>query len=216
MQHPLRVLVVDPDSTSTTIGVFDNEICIFTKIIVHYTSRLYNYKQMMDQYTHRAESILAELDYEEINTSKLSAVCGRGGLLKPVEGGTYLVNENMLADLKSARFGEHPSNLGAWIAYKIADGLNIPSFIMDRVVVDELQEIARVSGIPNMPRKSVFHALSQKSAAKNCVADLGKAYQEMNLIVAHMGNGITVGSHHQGKVIDVNNGLYGEGPFSPV
>lgn len=167
LQHSFRILVVNPNSASTTIGVFDNEACIFTKSIAHHADHLAGYKEVIEQCNDRTTDILTALDYEEINLSKLSAVCGRGGLLKPIEGGTYLINKSMLADLKSGRFGEHVSNLGAWIAYEIAKGLNIPSFIVDPVVVDELQDIARISGIPDVPRKSIFHALSQKAGAKN-------------------------------------------------
>src|SRR4051812_38903932 len=159
--------------------------------------------------------ILETLDSEGINISKLSAVCGRGGLLRPIEGGTYAVNKAMLEDLRAGFSGEHASNLGGIIANEIASGLNIPSFIVDPVVVDELDSIARISGFSLIERKSIFHALNQKGVARRVSKELGARYQDLNLIVTHMGGGITVGVHKKGRVIDVNNGLHGDGPFSP-
>ncbi|GGJ94602.1 putative butyrate kinase [Lentibacillus kapialis] len=215
MQQTLRVLVINPGSTSTKIGVFDGEHCIFERSIKHSIEELSKYKRIIDQYAFRKQILLEQLDYEGINISKLNAVCARGGLLRPIEGGTYEVNEIMLQDLKIGHNGQHASNLGGIIAYEIASGLNIPSFIVDPVVVDELHEIARVSGVPEIPRKSIFHALNQKAAARKAANELGKDYTEANLIVTHMGGGITIGAHKNGQVIDVNNGLHGDGPFSP-
>ncbi|HLR62460.1 MAG TPA: butyrate kinase [Lentibacillus sp.] len=214
VQQSLRVLAINPGLASTKIGVFDDEHCIFEKSIKHSAEDLSEYKRIIDQSAFRKRILLEQLDYEGINISKLNAVCARGGLLRPIEGGTYEVNEIMLQDLKMGYNGEHASNLGGIIAYEIAGGLNIPSFIVDPVVVDELHEIARVSGVPEIPRKSIFHALNQKAAARKAANDLGKNYQETNLIVTHMGDGITIGAHKGGKVVDVNNGLYGDGPFS--
>ncbi|MBP1950407.1 butyrate kinase [Virgibacillus litoralis] len=210
-----RILVINPGSTSTKIGVFDNENCIFEKTIRHDADNIAQFSRVIDQYDFRRRVILEQLDYEGINISKLSAVCGRGGLLRPIEGGTYEVNEAMLEDLKIGYNGEHASNLGGIIAYEIAAGLNIPSFIVDPVVVDEFNEIARYSGVPEIPRKSIFHALNQKAVARRAAKDIGKPYTDVNLIVTHMGGGITIGAHQNGKVIDVNNGLHGDGPFSP-
>jgi butyrate kinase len=210
-----RILIINPGSTSTKIGVFDNEISIFEKTIRHNAEEINSYVNIIDQYEFRKNTILETLDHEGINISKLSAVCGRGGLLRPIEGGTYAVNETMLADLRTGFSGQHASNLGGIIAYEIASGLNIPSFIVDPVVVDELDSIARISGFSLIERKSIFHALNQKAVARRVAKELGKKYSELNLIVTHMGGGITVGVHKQGKVIDVNNGLHGDGPFSP-
>nr|WP_250160247.1 butyrate kinase [Caloranaerobacter azorensis] len=150
-----------------------------------------------------------------MNLTKLSAVVGRGGLLKPIAGGTYKVNERMLEDLKVGVLGEHASNLGGILAHEIASQLNIPAFIVDPVVVDEMEDVARISGMPELERKSIFHALNQKAVARRAAKELGKAYNEVNLIVAHLGGGISVGAHKNGRVIDVNNALDGEGPFSP-
>ncbi|NAP01628.1 butyrate kinase, partial [Halomonas sp. MG34] len=158
LQLNYRNLVINPGSTSTKIGVFENDICIFEKSIRHSGEDLSQYSNIMDQYDFRKNVILEQLDYEGINISKLSAVCGRGGLLQPIEGGTYEVNDIMLHDLQTGYNGEHASNLGGIIANEIASGLNIPAFIVDPVVVDELADIARYSGVPEIPRKSIFHA----------------------------------------------------------
>jgi butyrate kinase len=151
-----RILIINPGSTSTKIGIFDNEISVFEKTIRHEAEMINSYNNIIDQYEFRKEIILETLDYAGINISKLSAVCGRGGLLRPIEGGTYAVNETMLADLRSGLYGQHASNLGGIIAYEIASGLNIPSFIVDPVVVDELDSIARISGFSLIERKSIF------------------------------------------------------------
>ncbi|MBM7584557.1 butyrate kinase [Bacillus pakistanensis] len=210
-----RILVINPGSTSTKIGVFDNEMSILEKTIRHDTDKINEFPNIIDQYEFRKDMILQTLDEEGINISKLSAVCGRGGLLKPIEGGTYNVNEEMLKDLREGYSGQHASNLGGIIAYEIATGLNIPSFIVDPVVVDELAPIARISGFSQIERKSIFHALNQKAVARRVAKELNKKYEDLNLIITHMGGGITVGVHQNGKVIDVNNGLHGDGPFSP-
>ncbi|MDP4169390.1 MAG: butyrate kinase [Bacillota bacterium] len=214
-ENEYRILVINPGSTSTKIGVFDNEISVLEKTIRHETEMINSFDNIIDQYEFRKNMILETLDNEGINVSKFSAVCGRGGLLRPIEGGTYSVNEAMLADLRTGYSGQHASNLGGIIAFEIASGLNIPSFIVDPVVVDELDPVARISGFSLIERKSIFHALNQKAVAKRVSKELGKKYSELNLIVTHMGGGITVGVHRNGKVVDVNNGLHGDGPFSP-
>lgn len=210
-----RLLVINPGSTSTKIGIFDNERAVFEKTLRHDTEEINQFETIIDQYEFRKSAILEALDEEAINISRLAAVVGRGGLLRPIEGGTYSVNEQMLEDLRNGFSGEHASNLGGIIAFEIAEQLNIPSFIVDPVVVDELQDVARLSGVPEIERKSIFHALNQKAVARRVAAQLNKKYEDLNLIVTHMGGGITVGVHKNGKVIDVNNGLHGEGPFSP-
>lgn len=210
-----RILVINPGSTSTKIGVYDNEIPVFEKTIRHEADTIQSFQTIFDQYEFRKNTILETLDYEGINISKLNAVCGRGGLLRPIEGGTYTVNDAMLDDLRNGFAGQHASNLGGILAYEIASGLNIPALIVDPVVVDELDSIARVSGFSLIERKSIFHALNQKAVARRVAIQLHKKYEDLNLIVTHMGGGITVGAHKQGKVVDVNNGLHGDGPFSP-
>lgn len=211
----LRQLVINPGSTSTKIAVFDNEDMIFERTLRHQTEELAGFEKITDQYEFRMNIILDALKENNIELSSLSAVVGRGGLLKPIEGGTYSINEKMLEDLKVGVLGEHASNLGGMIANSIATKINVPSFIVDPVVVDELDDIARISGHPNFERVSIFHALNQKAVARRCARDLGKEYNELNLIVAHLGGGISVGAHKMGRVVDVNNALDGDGPFSP-
>lgn len=210
-----RILVINPGSTSTKIGVFDHDISIYEKNIRHEREELSGFEKTIDQYEFRKKTILESLDTEGINISKLSAVCGRGGLLRPIEGGTYLVNERMLSDLRAGFTGEHASNLGGILAHEIASGLNIPAYIVDPVVVDELDPVARISGFSLIERKSIFHALNQKAVARRVAKEFGRNYEELNFIVVHMGGGITVGAHKKGRVVDVNNGLHGDGPFSP-
>lgn len=214
-KQPHRILVLNPGSTSTKIGVFDNDILIMENTIRHSTEKLTQFTSIIDQFEFRKQTILEALDEEGMNVSNLSAVCGRGGLLRPIEGGTYAVNEVMLNDLRKGVSGQHASNLGGIIAFEIAQALNIPSFIVDPVVVDELDPIARVSGFPLIERKSIFHALNQKAVARRYAKESGRAYSDLRLIVVHMGGGITVGAHIGGRVVDVNNGLHGDGPFSP-
>lgn len=215
MMEPFRILVLNPGSTSTKIGVYENEQLLFEKTIRHKTEEIEGFPTIIDQYEFRKDMILQALDEEQMNISRLSAVCGRGGLLRPIEGGTYEVNEQMLEDLRKGYSGQHASNLGGIIANEIAKGLNIPAFIVDPVVVDELHDLARVSGTKKLERKSIFHALNQKAVARRYAKDQERPYNTLSLIVVHMGGGVTVGTHHNGRVIDVNNGLHGDGPFSP-
>ncbi|MGK9428539.1 butyrate kinase [Bacillus atrophaeus] len=215
LNNDKRILILNPGSTSTKIGVFHNERCIFEVTLRHNAEELQRFHSIIDQYGFRKRHILESLHEQGINISKFDAVCARGGLLRPIEGGTYEVNDVMIEDLKSGYAGQHASNLGGIIAREIADGLNIPSYIVDPVVVDEMSALAKISGMPEIERKSIFHALNQKAVARQAAASLGKRYENMKMIVTHMGGGITVGVHDRGKVADVNNGLHGEGPFSP-
>ncbi|MCY9091195.1 butyrate kinase [Bacillus mojavensis] len=210
-----RILTINPGSTSTKIGVFHNERSIFEKTLRHNIEELQQFDHIIEQYEFRKKHILETLHEQGINISKFDAVCARGGLLRPIEGGTYEVNDDMIEDLKSGYAGQHASNLGGIIAREIADGLNIPSYIVDPVVVDEMSELAKMSGMPEIERKSIFHALNQKAVARKAAASLGKRYEHMKMIITHMGGGITIGVHDRGRVVDVNNGLHGEGPFSP-
>lgn len=215
MQEVYRLLIINPGSTSTKIAIYDNEKVVFEEVLRHSNKEISSYKTIMDQYSFRKELILEELNKKEINITKLSAVVGRGGLVKPLPGGTYEVNEAMLRDLKKGVMGQHASNLGGVLAYEIANQLNISAFIVDPVVVDELEDVARVSGLEEIERVSIFHALNQKAIGRKAAEKLSKKYNEINLIVAHLGGGISVGAHKNGRVIDVNNGLNGGGPFSP-
>ncbi len=213
MMRKHRILVINPKSDSTVIALYENEVPIFERVVMQEDAA--DYHSISAQAPARTKKILDFLLSEGFNLSRLDAIAGRGGLLKPIEGGTYIVDKEMIADLKAGERGEHPSNLGGLIAAEIANGLNIQAFIVDPVVVDELEDIARISGYPLISRKSVFHALNHKACGRRAAMELGKRYENCNFIVAHLGDGITVGAHKQGKVVDVNNGLNGEGPFSP-
>lgn len=215
MQEVYRLLIINPGSTSTKIAIFDNEKPVLETTLRHSNEELAPYKTVADQFEFRKNVILETLNTNGINITKLNAVIGRGGLLKPIESGTYKVNNTMVEEMKKAERGQHASNLGALVANEIAAQLNIPAFIVDPVVVDELDDIARISGMPEIERISIFHALNQKAVARRAAKDLGRDYKELNLIVAHLGGGISVGAHKDGRVIDVNNALDGEGPFSP-
>lgn len=211
----LITLIINPGSTSTKIGVYRDDTPMFVETLRHSTTELSKYNSILEQLEFRKGVILNFLEENIFDMKSLSAVIGRGGLLKPIESGTYEVNAAMLHDLKVGVLGQHASNLGGIIAYEIANQQDIPAYIVDPVVVDELDDVARISGIPEIERKSIFHALNQKAVAKRYAKEAGKDYTRINLIVAHMGGGISVGAHKNGKVVDVNNALDGEGPFSP-
>ena len=215
MSKDYKILVINPGSTSTKVALFSNEQLLFEKKIGHSSQELSNFNKIIDQYRFRQDIILSFLKEKGINLSTLHAVVGRGGLLRPIASGTYRINEKMLEDLRSGAMGEHASNLGGLLAYGIAGNLSIPSYIVDPVVTDEMKPVARISGMPEIPRISILHALNQKAIARKAALDLGKKYEKLNFIVAHLGGGISVGVHYKGKVIDVNNALNGEGPFTP-
>lgn len=210
-----RQLIINPGSTSTKIGVFDDEKLIFEETLRHSVEELDKYKKIYDQYEFRKEIIVRSLEKNSIGLDSLDAVVGRGGLLKPIEGGVYEVNQPMLEDLKVGVLGEHASNLGGILAYEIGSENQIKAYIMDPVVVDELDDLARISGIKEIERTSIFHALNQKAVARRYAKSIDKNYEDLNLIIAHLGGGVSVGSHKKGRVIDVPNALDGEGPFSP-
>lgn len=210
-----NLLIINPGSTSTKIGVFQDEKELFQETLRHSSDEIAKYETIFDQMDFRKDIIVNILKEKNFDLNSLSAVVGRGGLLKPMASGTYTVNKKMLEDLKIGVQGQHASNLGGMLANKIAEELNIPSFIVDPVVVDELDNVARVSGVPELPRLSKFHALNQKAVAKRYAKENNVKYEDLNLIVVHMGGGVSVGAHKDGRVIDVNNALDGEGPFSP-
>jgi len=215
MSRDYKILVINPGSTSTKVALFSNEQLLFEKKIGHSSQELSNFNKIIDQYRFRQDIILSFLKEKRINLSTLHAVVGRGGLLRPIASGTYRINEKMLEDLRSGAMGEHASNLGGLLAYGIAENLSIPSYIVDPVVTDEMKPVARISGMPEIPRISILHALNQKAIARKAALDLGKKYEKLNFIVAHLGGGISVGIHCRGNIIDVNNALNGEGPFTP-
>ncbi|MDZ7370131.1 MAG: butyrate kinase [candidate division KSB1 bacterium] len=210
-----QIFVVNPGSTSTKIALFADEACRFRRTIDHPAQELARYSTIIDQLPLRFSAIEQTAAEEALDLAQVDAFVGRGGLLRPIPGGAYIVDEEMLQDLRNAVCGEHASNLGALIVDSLAKSFNKPAFIVDPVVVDELQDLARLSGHPQFQRKSIFHALNQKSVARKAARTLGKDYSKVNLIVAHLGGGISVGAHQRGRVIDVNNALDGEGAYSP-
>ncbi|MFZ7104259.1 MAG: butyrate kinase [Peptococcaceae bacterium] len=215
MEKKYRILVINPGSTSTKVSVFAEEEVFFSQVLRHPAGEIANHKTIYDQLGFRKEVVLKTLRENEIELSSITAVVGRGGNMKPVPGGTYQVNNQMLEDLRIGLLGQHASNLGGIIAYEIAEPLGLPAFVVDPVVVDEFTDLARISGMPEIERKSKHHPLNHKATARKAAADLGGAYEQFNFIVTHMGGGISVGVHQKGKIIDVNNCLDGDGPFSP-
>ncbi len=212
----LLILAVNPGSTSTKIAVYNNNKSVFLKNIKHSAEDLKPFDKISDQYEFRMQIILDELNNANIDINDISAVVGRGGLVKPIESGVYEVNQQMAEDLKAGILGQHASNLGGLIASEIASRTeSARAFIADPVVVDELQDVARISGHPDFKRVSIFHALNQKAVARTYAESTDTKYEKLNLIVAHLGGGISVGAHSMGRVIDVNNALDGDGPFSP-
>ncbi|HNW97208.1 MAG TPA: butyrate kinase [Bacteroidales bacterium] len=214
MEH--LILVVNPGSTSTKIAVYEGRKQIFLKKIRHLQEILQQFDMIADQFEFRKNTIDDELSKAGINIKNISIVVGRGGLLKPIAGGVYKVNDAMIHDIYHP-MGEHESNLGGLIAYELAKEINrkVMAIIVDPTCVDEMEDIARISGMPELPRKSFLHALNQRAVARMYARDIGKKYEEINVIVAHMGGGLSVGAHRKGRIIDVNNGLNGEGPMSP-
>lgn len=210
-----KLLIINPGSTSTKIGVYEDEKQILEETLRHTSEEIGQYETIYEQFAFRKNLILQVLKDKAFDINTLNGVVGRGGMLKPVSGGTYKVNERMLEDLKIGVQGQHASNLGGIIANEIANELKVPAYIVDPVVVDELQPVARISGMPELNRVSIFHALNQKAVAKRYAKENGKKYEEVNVIVAHMGGGISVGAHLKGQIVDVNNALDGEGPLSP-
>jgi len=210
-----RVLTINPGSTSTKIGVYDEETSIFDKTLYHSAEELKPFKRIADQYGLRRDAVLNALNEANIRIGTLHAVVGRGGILPPVESGTYGVNQRMIDYLHEPAEREHASNLGALIAREVADQAGLPAFIVDPVSVDEFEALARISGMPEIERRSLSHALNLKAAARRAARDLGKPYSVLNMVVVHMGGGISVSPHRQGRMIDVNQALDGTGPFSP-
>lgn len=210
-----KLLIINPGSTSTKIGIFEDNTEIKSFTLRHEASVIGRFQSVIDQYEWRKEEIKKVLTDNNESLDSFDAFVGRGGLLKPIKSGTYRVNEAMLADLKKSIKGEHASNLGAMIAHGLGEEFGKESFIADPVVVDELDELARISGHQAFEKVSIFHALNQKAVAKRFAKERNLDYNELSLIVVHLGGGISVGAHQKGKVIDVNNALNGDGPFSP-
>ena len=210
-----KLLVINPGSTSTKIGVFEDETLLFDETLRHTTEEISRYETIVDQKDFRLGIIMDFLKSKGLEAKDFDCVVGRGGMLKPIPGGTYPVTDDLLEDLKVGKQGQHASNLGGILAREIADSVGQPSYIVDPVVVDEMEPLARYSGVPELPRTSVFHALNQKAVAKRYAKEKGVKYEDLNLIVVHMGGGVSVGPHKKGKVVDIFNALDGDGAFSP-
>jgi butyrate kinase len=210
------ILAVNPGSTSTKFSLFEEERLIFENNLRHSLEDLAPYEKLTDQFDFRKDLIMNELSARNTDFNRIIAVVGRGGLLRPIESGIYKVNQKMKDDLNAALYGVHACNLGALIADDIASSLaGATAYIVDPVVVDELEPVARISGHPVFVRKSIFHALNQKAVGRIYAASIEKRYEDLNLVIAHMGGGVSVGAHNKGRVVDVNNALNGDGPLTP-
>lgn len=210
-----KILALNLGSTSTKLAVYEGGEQKLEQVLRHSQEEMGAIKTMEENAAFRKPLILSFLKENDVDIKSFDAIVGRGGLMRPIPGGTYAVNQAMLDDLASCKYGTHASNLGGILASEIASEIGgVPAYIVDPVVVDEMEEVARLSGHPSFERRTCFHALNQKAIAKRYACETGVPYEELNLIVAHMGGGVTVGAHMQGRVIDVNNGLDGEGPYS--
>ncbi len=208
------IFVINPGSTSTKVAVFSGKEELCKENIQHSVDELKEYENIIQQYPFRKKILLEWLKEKGYELNTFSAIASRGGLLHPLPSGVYPISPAMVEDLKSCRYGSHASNLAAIIAYDLAKEYRIPAFIADPVTVDEMHSTARFTGLRGIERKSIFHALNQKYIARKAAKDIGKKYEECNLIVVHLGGGISIGAHQYGLVVDVNNALNGEGPYS--
>jgi len=211
-----RLLVINPGSTSTKVAVYEDEQPLFVETLRHSSDEIASYERMLDQFDFRLQVVLRLLEARQISLVTLAAVVGRGGLLRPVPSGTFTVNRRMLADLADpAATRTHASMHGALLAHEIAWRAGIPAYIVDPVCVDEFDDLARVSGLPEIERKSYSHALNLKAVARRAARELGRPYAELHLIMVHLGGGISVTAHRLGRMVDVNQALDGTGPYAP-
>ncbi len=210
------LLIINPGGISTKVAVFDGQEPRFVEIIRHRADELDRFSGVIDQEPFRRQIILDLLAARGIELESFSAVVGRGGALKPLSSGTYRVEPEMVEDIRAGRvFVDHASNLGPLLAYGLAGKAGIPAFIVDPVSVDEFTPEARLSGLPELERASMSHALNLKMICRQAAASLGRKYEDVNLVAAHLGSGITVSAHRRGRMIDVNNAVDG-GPFAPT
>lgn len=210
-----HILVINPGSTSTKVALFEGEKPLVEQTIRHKSDEFAQCDGLAGQKEIRMQYLFDFLKENNIDPKGLDGVVGRGGLVKPIESGTYVVNEKMIHDLQSGTASAHPSSLGAIMAAEIASQYGLTAYVVDPVVVDEMEPVAKLSGIPGIERRSVFHALNTKAVAREAAASLNLKYEDGRFVVAHMGGGISVGAHRYGRVIDVSDALNGEGPFSP-
>jgi butyrate kinase len=211
-----KILVINPGSTSTKIAVYQDGECLFEHTIRHFLDELIHYPTIISQFEFRLDLIIGTLELEGIPLDEIKIIMGRGGLTYPLESGVYEVDDRMLTHVRKGVMGQHASNLGPLLSYAIAKKIpGAKAYIADPVVTDELEPIARISGHPRFERRSIYHALNQKAISRLYAQSIGRKYSDLNLIVVHMGGGVSIGAHRKGRVIDVNNALDGEGPFSP-
>ena len=201
----MKLLIINPGATSTKIAVFEDEEQLFKVTIDHSAEELDRFPRVIDQADYRKEAILKAVTEAGYKLSDFAAVCGRGGLYRAIPSGTYAVNDKVMADVEAAPYGEHPSNLGAYLARKLGDMVGIPAFFVDPVCVDEMTEVAHYTGFAEFRRLCQFHALNHKAVGRKAAEKLGKKYEDVNLIVCHLGGGVSVGAHQHGRVVDVCN-----------
>lgn len=214
LQNGYSVLVINPGSTSTKVAVYCETTPLIELTIRHSAEELARFDGVIEQHNWRKEMVLKALEENNITLDSLSAVIGRGGLLSPLESGVYEVNDKMERELSQSPL-QHASNLGAIIAREIASLCHVKAYIADPIVVDERDEVAKVTGIKQIRGRSIFHALNHKATARRYADDIGRQYEDLNLIVTHLGGGISVAAHRKGRVVDCNNALDGEGPIAP-
>lgn len=210
-----KILVIDPGSTSTKCGIYLNETPIITKSIKHTLEELTSFNGIPNQKEFRKKFVMDTIAESGIGLNELDVVIGRGGLVKKISSGVYEINPKMVKDALYDPYGQHACNLGPTIAYEIAQEAGIKAYTADPATMNDMPEVAQLTGLPEIRRVSTFHALNQRAMARKYAEQQGIPYKEMSLIVAHMGGGISIGVHKNGQVIDVNNGLDGDGPFSP-
>ncbi|MFI3327847.1 MAG: butyrate kinase [Rikenellaceae bacterium] len=213
----MKILAINPGSTSTKYAIYEGCEVLFEQTLRHSAKELSAFGSVVEQMEWRRELIIEGVrsnGVDPLKSGEIAAVVGRGGIVKPIDGGIYGVNDTLVEDTRHALM-EHASNLGALLARSIADAAGVNSYIVDPVVVDELEDVARISGHPKFPRRSMFHALNSRAIAKRYASECGKCYEELNIIVVHMGGGVSVSAHKRGRVVDVNNAISGDGTFSP-
>ena len=211
----IKSLIINPGSTSTKIGIFEDEELKMDETLRHSTEEISKYDSIIDQKDFRKNIILDFLKEKNIDVKTFDVIVGRGGLLKPIEGGTYEVTDAVIKDLEIGVQGQHASNLGGILAREIADQIGVKAYIVDPVVVDELSDVARVSGMPDVQRTSIFHPLNQKAVARRYAKSVDKKYEDLRLVVAHLGGGVSVGAHDHGRIVDVYSAFEGDGAMSP-
>ena len=211
----IKSLIINPGSTSTKLGIFEDETLVMDETLNHSTEEISRFDSIIAQKDWRKQLILEFLKKSGIDVKSFNVIVGRGGLLRPIPGGTYAVTDELLKDLYHAPQGNHASNLGGILAREIGDSIGVHSYIVDPVVVDELQPVARLSGVPEVPRVSIDHPLNQKAMVRRWAKENGRKYEDVTCIVTHMGGGTSTGLHVNGKMIDVYAAFNGDGAFSP-